>query len=85
MLTERLKFTLFIILVCLLFTGIFFIIESDKKTYKYTIVDSNNHSYRTLDYEKIGDCVKFTEQSTNYVIEICGTYQIKENKKYANQ
>ena len=64
---------------------IYLIIYNKEKSYKYTIIDSNNNRYKTIEYEKNGDCIRFKEQSTNDVLEICGTYQIRENKKYTNQ
>ena len=85
MMTEKLKFIAFVILITFLFVGIIFITHYNSKRYKYTIVDNNNHHYKTLEYEKIGDCVRFTEKSTNNVFEICGTYQIRENKNYIKQ
>ena len=85
MLKEILKFLLFIVFICLTTILIYFYMSADSKTYKYLIVDSNNREYRALSYEKIGDCIKFNSSCTNEVIEICGTYQIKENKKYTNQ
>lgn len=83
--TERLNFVISIMLICLLFSVIYFIIYNKEKSYKYTIIDNNNNRYKTIEYEKNGDCIRFTEQSTNDVLEICGTYQIRENKKYTNQ
>jgi len=80
---ENLKFILFLVFVSLLFCGIFFLINRESKTYKYKIIDYKGIEYKTLDYEKVGDCIKFISNKTK--IEICGSYQIKENNNYSNQ
>lgn len=80
---EKLGFILFLVFVCLLFTGILFLINRESRTYKYKIIDYKGVEYRTLNYEKVGDCIKFISNKTR--IEICGSYQIKENNNYSNQ
>ncbi len=71
------------ILVVVLIAYILFLVSLrfQHGPYRYT-VSSNTAIYYTNEVTKDGNCIKFVTATTHEQMSLCGSYSIKENKRW---
>lgn len=81
------KITACLLVACLflgLFLGLFYLVKAEEESYKYRIRVPGSRTYHTLSYERVNDCIAFTEINQGEQLTVCGNYAIEENPRYKN-
>ena len=78
------KITACILVACLIYVGLFYLVKAEEESYKYRIRVPGSRTYRTLSYERVNDCIAFTEINQGEQLTVCGNYAIEENPRYKN-